>query len=254
MKKIAALVLVLVLALSAVSAFALTPAEVLGTWYTGEALDGGNAYLLTGDYHVEFNRDSTATLVMNGQEKKYTWKLDGDLVWLTSSEDEADQICFTYEEDHFKAYITDFPADDNSRSYDYIFSREQPEAFKIPDVIAAEKEEDFFGEWSAEFSVTPRGVAKVSESDAAVVFKVEFAQITKTEGEDVKYALTTYADGKLQFNGADLGLQDVKVIVELAEDGYARVTADGVPAEEYNFYMVKADAAEEPAAEETKSE
>ena len=252
MKKIAALVLVLVLALSAVSAFAVTPAEVLGVWYTGEMKDSGNTYLLTGDYHIEFNRDSTATLVMNGQVKNFTWKLDGETVWLTS-EDQAEQITFDYRDDHFEVYMKDISEEGDS-NYDYVFSREQPEAFKVPEVIAAEKEEDFFGEWRADFAVTSKGIMKVSESDAAVLFKVEFAQITKTEGEDVRYALTTYNDGVLQFKGADLGLQETTVTVELAEDGYARVTMADRPEDVYNFYLVRVDAAETSAAEETKSE
>ena len=252
MKKMAALILVLVLALSAAGAFAVSPAELLGTWYTGELNDGG-VYLLTGDYHLELRRDSTATLVMNGQAKEFKWKLSGEYVELTS-EDQEGSIDLYYENEQLSVYMKDFSKEDNS-TYNYIFTREQPEIFQVPGIITAETEEEFFGDWSPVFAVTSKGIAKVREEDAALGIKVEFAQITMTEGENVYYALTDYVDGKLKFNGKDLNLQDAVVIVELAENGYARVTLDGVPAEEYNYYLVKAGAAaEKPAEEEAKSE
>lgn len=214
--------------------------------------------MLVGDYHLEFNRDSTATLVMNGQEKSYTWKATSDGAELTPAEGN-DTIYFTYEDDQLKASIKDFTLD-SRYSYDYVFTREQPEPFVVPAVITAEKEDNFFGDWKAAFTVTPMGVAKVPEEYASLGIKVEFAQITLTMGEDVLYALTNFVDGKLTFDAADLQLGDGTVIVELAKNGYAKLTIDGVPEEQYNYYLMKTDfVADETApiattSEETKAE
>ena len=59
---------------------------------------------------------------------------------------------------------------------------------------------------------------------------------------------------------ADLQLGDGTVVVELAKNGYAKLTIDGVPEEQYNYYLMKTDfVADETApiattSEETKAE
>ncbi len=260
MKKYAAMILALILALSSVGAFAVTPAELLGIWYTSEADEYGDIYILTGDYYLELKRDSTAVLVMNGQEKAFTWKAQSEGAVLTSTED-GKTIDFTYEDGVLKANFEDFSLE-GTYSCSYVFSREEPEKFEVPDVKLADQEESFFGEWKAEFTVTERGIKKASEEDAAKMVTVEFAQIKVTDGENVYYALTNFDSGKLTFSAEDLNLGKGTVVVELAGNSYARITLDGVPAETYNFYLVKVDSAAEEevvvgeaaATEEVKGE
>ena len=242
MKKFFALALVLILALSSVGAFAAAPAELLGTWYVGEVQIAKSIYLLVGDCHVEFKRDSTAILVLNGESKEYTWKATESGAELRDAEN--DGVYFRLENDQLKVSMKDFTRAD-SDYLSYVFSREKPEVFTIPAVITADQEESFFGNWKVAFTVASRGVKNAKEEDASKNFKVEFAQITLTDGENVSYALTDFADGKLKCKASDLHIGNGVVIVELAENGYARITLEGVPEEQFNYYLTKVDSAAE---------
>ena len=244
MKKFVALFLVLILVLFSVSALAVTPAELLGTWYTGETTYSGDTYLLTGDYSVEFKRDSTATVVLNGQSKEYTWKAT-DYGASLAADDTKYDFSLDYENDKLTGSIPDFTIEERY-SYEFSFSREKPELFTVPAVITAETEESYFGDWKIDFTVSPKGVLKTGEKYSNISLKVEFAQISLTKDEsDVRYALTDFVDGKLKFKASDLDLGEGTGIVELVENGYAKVTLEDVPEETFNYYLVKADAAGE---------
>ncbi|MBQ4434827.1 MAG: hypothetical protein II879_01935, partial [Clostridia bacterium] len=74
MKRLLVLVLCLVLALTAVSAQAVSLAQIVGRWYF-VSMDGRG---LGGENYIEFNRNKSVTLIINGQPQDlsaYEWKL-----------------------------------------------------------------------------------------------------------------------------------------------------------------------------------
>ena len=198
--------------------------------------------IIISEYSIEFKRDSSVILVMNGQSKEYTWKATEKGADLRSAEGNLTE--FYLENDQLKVNIEDFSKAD-SGYFDFVFSREKPEVFTIPTVITADQEESFFGNWKVAFTVDSKGVKKAKEEDANKDIKVEFAQITLTDGDNVRYALTEFADGKLKINASDLGIGDGVMNVELAENGYAKITLEGVPEEQFNYYLTKVDSAVE---------
>ena len=252
MKKITAVLLALLLTFSCAASLAdLTPAQVIGKWYsTGVRTVYGQEYQMTGEYSLEFKRDYTATLSFNGTEKTCTWKVSGDSISLRENDVYYTALDFADEALYFDE--KDFSLEDTACSK-LVFTREEsPELPVLPEIIPAEKEDDFFGEWQIVFSVLPFGVINASEEDASLKFKVEFAQITMTSGENTLYALTNYTeDGKLVFDAHELNIGYGNMIVELATDGYARITKEDTPAEAYNYYLLNAEFIPEEAVEET---
>lgn len=247
MKKITALALALCLLLACSAAFAATPGEVVGTWYCQSMTDTSfefGAGVPTGDYRLELNRDGTALLVCDGQERNYAWEVTEKGVDLKPvSEYEATYQNYWYysmtlNEDGTLTIgsVQDFSSEEG-HYYDFTMGREAVDT-SLPAKVAAEKEDDFYGEWIAAVIAQDGFLFDVSAMNFHA--KVEFAQVTFTAGDsEPVVVMTEFKDGMLTCDGRAFDYRADKATFELAEmKGTVCATFTGEGEEIYTVYLV----------------
>ena len=247
MRKIAS-VLVLVLLVGILApAMAVSPADLLGTWYLSSFEYDGIAARLAGDYRIELNRDRPAVLVLNGEEQALTWEPKDYGASVTMDTRTTD---FEMQEDGtLKASLT--IADESS--HDCIFVREEPAAAEIPEVIQASSEEDYFGTYVLTLQKTGNILLPFENGEDILKGVIEFAQVT-ISGSAVgsEYAIMSdYQDGKVIIPAKGIisdATDDNKVIIEKTATGIV-VTMDNGSDLAYYLSSVNANETDEHAEE-----
>lgn len=273
MKKVLAMVLVLTLMFSAVSALAVTPAEVVGTWYLqgvtkedimkGEPEGCAFAHYL-GDARFEFNRDKTAGIVFDDNERPFTWDIDKNGTLKMTPPEGAEYLGF-YDESFIKVRedgrlllkMQDYSGF-ASLYCCYVFGRE-PIDSTLPAAVTAEKEDDFYGTWVADRVAKGKYVASAADAGLGdATLTIEFAQATlDMPGAGSVIELTNYVDNKLTCSADALGFSKAgKCTIELNELGLSVLIEDGDTVMTAYFLPAAEDAANtaSEAAPETKSD
>ena len=256
MKKIMVLALVLALALSTMGALAATPGELVGVWYLQTRADSYSVYYDLSQDTLELKRDSTAVLTMDGTEYTYTWETTDEGAMLTAPDDaeyaKYQSIALT---DGTLTINAELGTDEYY--YDYVFTRE-PFVIDIPAKKPAEVEDDFYGSWTAVYSIEPNGLFYIPDGFFYHV-EISFAQVivSRPDSEDA-VIMTNYADGTLTFPGEELSYDYDAVSVQLTDNGGLVATLTNTEKDvSIDLYFVPADGeiAPEPApAEEPPAE
>ena len=201
MKKLVSLALALVLALSVCAALAdVTPSQVVGAWYLHSLTVNDVPYIMEGDYRVEFNRNKTAVLVMNGVERTFNWSISGDDVQLKSPED-ANYDCNSYDltlEDGLLKLETakDFSVEGNSPYCDFVFGRDQVSVVLPTWNVQPQAEEDYFGVYVPYMLYDAKNSAyQILERDLMRV-EISFAECKVTKDGEDYITLTDYDEAE----------------------------------------------------------
>ena len=259
MKKLTALILILMLTVPA--ALAASPAEVVGSWYVSAIT--GNSGFGTGtplaDYHLELNRDKSASLFMNGVERPYTWDVTDEGLKIKTVSEGPEGLTNYFVKDFVLTADGTLTAEsvydygvENGSFKDIVLVREEPDKL-LPVTRPAESEDEFFGDWKA-FRVVQNNVA-YDFADAEI--EIEFAQATfKDPVNDAEVELLTdYKDAMLTAEGAAIDRHADAVRCEMTDvNGVIVATLTSKGAEVYRVYFIKEDAAEavEEALEEAE--
>ena len=237
MKKIAFVVALVLFTCTAVSALAVSPAEFLGVWYLKSVEYNSQVALLEGDYRVEFNRDRSAVVVLNGTEEKATWALNDNSA---NVELEGGTSYFELQEDGtLKVYMKII----DKYGKNCVFSREKEE-IKIPAVIDAASEDEYFGTYALTLQKTGNILIPIENGETLLKAVIEFALVT-VSGDAVYDAsvMSDYQDGKIIIPAYDIvsgATNENKLFIGKTETGII-VTCDVDPDTVYYLIPVEAD-------------
>ena len=203
MKKMMALVLGALLAALLLTAVA--EADVpTGEWYLVEAVTSGmhmNPAELGMSVTLFLNEDGSAkvTSVYEGEEPEEesgTWTQEGNVVTVTT---ESGPVELTLADGRLSMTI---------EVGEMIYAQEKPAAAELPQPVAAESEEQFFGVWTPRELIS-QGV-HVDLADAGIVegqWRVEAGKMTETSGAGDAATVTEYTtefvDGVLKLTPVD---------------------------------------------------
>ena len=225
MKRLLVLVLCLVLALTAVSAQAVSLAQIVGRWYF-VSMDGRG---LGGENYIEFNRNKSVTLIINGQPQDlsaYEWKLyNEDTVEVLPGGDKYAPAYLRFDvTDAGLSLTTDNLAALSGNTFypTFTLSREKAE-YHTPAAVIAAVEEEFFGDYTAYLAISNGQYVPLDSSNYGIEI-VEFVANVTGDGQTTEY-LTNFEDGKL------IVYADEDTIVSRTEDPdvllmYAAATPD----------------------------
>lgn len=227
MKKLAALLLALMLALTAFAVFAedtdnlvaeeepaldieaaepvlveIGPGKVVGTWYGVYAESGNLSYNPTGDIHLDINRDKSGVLVINGTEQSFTWVIDSDkmAMRLNTGSTEAlnvDPKCtLTADGELIVEYVKDGLKGLTGAAYStYTFIREN-QIMQLPEAAEAAVEDEFYGRYQLAWTMDDTRAVLPNEDNVLTV-RVDFAEAEITQGEESETFVTEFTDGCL---------------------------------------------------------
>ena len=195
MKRILVLILCVALALTAVSAQALSIAKIVGRWYF-VSIDGNG---LGSDNYVEFNRNKSVTLVINGaavDTSGYEWTFADDTVSigkagssLTEYRLDATETELTLSSDKLNVLSND------TRYHDYSLAREAV-TYYTPAIVPAETEDRFFGDYVLYLALA-NGQYMPMSSDANGFEIAEYVATVFSEGREPVEYLTDFVEGRL---------------------------------------------------------
>ncbi len=249
MRKIAWILVFVLLAGLAVPASAVSPAEILGTWYLSYFEFEGFAAVIPGDNRLELNRDATGVLVIAGEEKPLTWELKDYGAYVTEEEGTGD---FTLMED---GVLKGPVRIGDGYTHDGFFVREQPPQIEIPAETEAANEDEYFGTYALSMQKIRDFVICFENGEELLKAEIEFALIT-VSGSGLYYGsgepiavMSDYKDNKLIIpaDGILTGSPEDVLVISKTETG-VMVTCEAVPNSVY--YLTPVGASEE-APEET---
>ena len=230
MKKLVSLLLALALACMMLPTLA-DGIDLTGEWYLTEVQMGEDKLppsALGVEMTITLNADGTALIVTSygeeAEEEVDTWTLADGVITFTAEEGEAQE--FLLEGDLLKYDI--------GGAY-MIFSREAPEAAALPQVIAAESEEAFLGEWTLTTIGAGGSLLPAAALGAEGKLTVEAGKLTLVSGEEIiegETALTE--DGKLAIGDGSMAL-------ELNDNGWLSITRQFDEATVMIMYFEKAE-------------
>ncbi|MBQ9197683.1 MAG: hypothetical protein IJ157_10660 [Clostridia bacterium] len=213
MKKLVSLILALMMACMLLPAMA-EAADVIGDWYLTEVQMGEDTLppsVLGMEMTITLNEDGTALFVTaygeDVDEDAVTWKMGDGAVIISMGED-GDQ---------------DFVMEDDLLKFDMggallVFSQEAPEIAALPQVIAAESEDAFLGEWTLTTIGAGGALLPADALGADGTLTVEAGKLTLISGEDTIEGETTLTeDGKLAIGDGSMAL-------ELNDNGWLSIT------------------------------
>ena len=213
MKKPVSLILAVMIACMMLPVLA-EATDVVGDWYLTEVQMGEDAMppsALGMEMTITLNKDGTALIVTSygeeAEEEADTWALADGVITFTAEEGEAQQFLM---EDGLLKY-------DIGGTY-MIFSQEAPEAAALPQVIAAESEDAFLGEWTLTTIGAGGALLPAAVLGADGTLAVEAGKLTLVSGEETiegETALTE--DGKLAIGDGSMAL-------ELNDNGWISIT------------------------------
>ncbi len=226
MKKIAALILALMMACAMLPAMA-EAATVAGTWYlTGLTIEGTTMQpsMFGLDMTLVLNEDNTAVFTVTqgaGEEpvsKDGSWELAEGSVVVTAGED---TLSLDIAED---TLTTDFPGLGL-----LVFSQAAPEAFQLPSPVVAETEDAFLGTWTVNAmnmagQYVPFDMLGELTGGATITLVIESGKAVETEATEANTKETVFtsefADGLLTMTApnAVTGENEVRTYV-LNDDG-----------------------------------
>ena len=213
MKKLVSLIQAVMMACMMLPA--LTEAtDVIGDWYLTEVQMGEDTLppsALGMEMTITLNEDGTALIVSSygeeAEEEADTWTLADGGITLNNGEDGPQDFLLedgTLKVDIGGAYL--------------IFSREAPETSALPEVIAAESEDAFLGEWALTTIGAGGSLLPAAVFGAEGKLTVEAGKLILVSGEDTiegETALTE--DGKLAIGDGSMAL-------ELNDNGWVSIT------------------------------
>lgn len=248
MKKLC-LVLALVLCMGCIAGTAMAEttmklADVVGEWYAVKAFSGYESFLLLDAARMEMKRNGTAVFTAGDTTAEYTWKLSSDGLYVELEGERTIYMRQGQEEGTFEFNPNDgviaVKTMDQPIELTYVFSKNEPELVKLGSEIAAEAEEDFFGEWKVIYAFNDRakGALQLVGEQYDYTVKVEFVQAEfGRPGDETKTLLTDFVDGKLVSGESSMTLTDegYLLINYVEENAYTDNTV-------YQLVAVKADA------------
>ena len=175
---------------------------------------------------LTLNEDGTCTMVSEETEEG-TWTFEGNTLTITDANSET---VLTYEEGLLKLDVSD--------GY-MIFSQEKATPVELPNVVPAESEDAFLGNWVMTIAVVGDMAIPAEATDMAVTMTVEPGKVTMVNGEDTVNAETAFEEGALSFTDEESG---TFVKLELNDDGSISYTVEVDAETAMTFYFVKADA------------
>ena len=244
MKKFALALALVLFVCATVPALAASPTDVLGVWYLKSFEYYNSMASLEGDYKVEFNRDRSALLVLNGTEMQTTWDLRDNGAEIKM---ENGTETFELQEDGtLKAYLKIY--DDNSW---YCYFAREKEEIQIPALADATSEEDYFGTYALTLQKNGNLLQPVENGEALLKIAIEFAQVTIT-GESLystQPVMSDYQEGKVVIPAYGIvsgSTEENKLYIGKTETGIA-VTTDVAPDMMYFLNPVNATETADPA-------
>lgn len=244
MKK-AALVLAFVLFVcTLVPALAASPADILGVWYLKSVEYNSSEAVIEGDYRVEFNRDRSALLVLNGEEEKTTWEPEDARAVMKLGDSSTS---FDLQEDGtLKASLPIY-----SEYYaNCIFTREKEEQVQVPAAVDAASEDEYFGTYVITLQKDKNILLPIENGDTVLKAVIEFAQVTLSGNMFYeKSIMSDYQEGKVVIPAYSIvsdATEESKLLIGKTETGIV-ITCDAVPDTEY--YLSPVEAAEEATGE-----
>ena len=244
MRKIAFILVLALLAGVLASATALSPAEILGTWYLGSFDYDEHKACITDECRLELNRDKTAVLVSGGEEQQTTWELTDSGADVMIGD--RSTSFYMQEDGSLKAYIT---VGADGRKHDCLFFRDQPKPVEIPEKVDAANEDEYFGTYA--LTLQKDGNMLISFENGAEILKVriEYAQIT-VSGSSVSEnsQMSDYKDGKLIIPADSIVYSaEGNVIIEKTGTGIM-ATCESAP--DTVYYLSPAEESGEPEVKE----
>ncbi len=210
MKRLMALVLCMALALTAVSAQAVSIGKIVGRWYLVK-VDGNG---IGSENYVEFNRNKSVTLVINGapvNASEYEWSFADDIVSIKKSGSllsdfrlAATETELTLSSDKLAVLTGD------TRYHDFTLARERV-TYYTPAVIPASSENQFFGDFILYLAVA-NGMYMPMESDDNGFEITEYMVTVYSKGQDPAEYLTDFSDSRL------IVYADVDTYIETTSD------------------------------------
>ncbi len=195
MKRFIILALCLTLALTAVSAQAVSLAKVVGRWYFTSVEGTG----LPGDSYIEFNRDKTVTLVLSGTAKDmsgFEWTVDGDRVMVTEKGGFMPEFDMYYADDVLTMQTTNLGELAGNRFFPTFTLARTAATYDTPALADAASEEEFFGEYYV-YLLAQNGQYTQMSGEGNGFDISEFVAVVNTEGQEPQECLTNFKDGKL---------------------------------------------------------
>ncbi|MBQ6513907.1 MAG: hypothetical protein IJI09_04220 [Clostridia bacterium] len=221
-----AFVLVLALLVSVlVSATAVSPADMLGTWYLGYFDYDSHQASIIEEYKVELNRDKTAVLVLGGEEQQTTWELTDSGAEVVIGD--SSTSFYMQEDGSLKAYVA-IGAEGNK--YDCFFFREQPKPVEIPEKADVADEDEYFGTYALTLQTKGNMLIPFENGEEILKITIEFAQIT-VSGSSVYEGsqMSDFKDGKLIIPAKDLVYSaEGNLFIEKTGTGIM-ATCEGIP-------------------------
>ena len=214
MKKFVSLLVVLCLALAMVPAMA--DEDLLGEWYLTDVVIEESSFpasIIGLSMTLTLNEDGTCSMISVDEEgedvSEGTWTaIDGGV----SIEIDEETLDCLLEDGQLKADM------------DYmilVLSRELPEAVELPATVAAETEDEFFGEWQADSIFVEDMLLPVSVLDIELTVTIEAGQITlisSDEPDDATVMETVFSEGTLVATMEEEDLTET-VVLELNDAG-----------------------------------
>ncbi len=248
MKRIIALLVTLSLALAVVGAQAVSLADVVGRWYFTTV----NGQGINGDSYIEFNRDRSVTLVLNGTNASvnYTWSLDGEEVVVKESDSIFSKMRFQVADGGLTISTTELgelvhTTGIGSFYNDFVLAREKA-SYYTPAAVTAASEEEFFGTFIPYLMVMNGNYTTMFSNVNSIAISMYVAVLTSEDAEGTQELLTNFADGRLIIYEED---QEVEVFRTSDPDVLIlKGTSSGTPAEIYVRREGAAPAAENAVA------
>ena len=213
MKKLVSLLLALMMACMLLPALA-EETDVTGEWYLTELLMGEESMspaVLGMSMTMLLNADGTATMVADygdaPEESAGTWTLSDGALTVTADDIPAD---FVVEEGSLKADIGDGVL---------VFRREAPEAFELPQIIAADSEDAFIGNWTLTNIGVGEGIVPASVLGGETTLAIEPGKVIMAADGESHESASELADGALKFTDA----HGEALVLELNDNGWVSI-------------------------------
>ena len=177
---------------------------------------------------LTLNEDGTCTMDSgDGDPAEGTWTFDDNGLTITEADSEQ---TLAYEDGQLKLDMSDGCM---------IFSQEKAAPVELPQVVPAESEDAFFGNWVLANVGMGGMVLPAEAAEITMTVNIEAGKAVFSTGEDEVTVDTTFADGALTFVDST---SDTEIKLETTDDGNISFTQRYDEETAMVFYFVKADA------------
>lgn len=216
MKRLLTLVLCLMLALTAVSAQAVSIANIVGRWYFVRIDNLGAG----ADTYAEFNRNRSVTLVVHGEPvdtEGYEWTFANNAVTVKNAAVPEFDLSLLAKEDELIVYTHQLGVlTDDSRYHEFVLARE-PVVYDAPAMVPAASEDQFYGDYVLYLAVSNGLYMPMPSEDNGFEIE-EYMATVYSEGQAPAEYLTDFTDGRLTVYA------DVVTYISTTEDPDVLVT------------------------------